>query len=648
MRDTQLETRSAAKRRKRFLQFAFGAMVLVATALFIVQGGRPDATRASEEHSLASEATEQLPLMEGSTELETADRVRVEPSDLAVAGDVPAKIEPERRVRGRVVDLMGEGLSNLGVSSTESSRQLGVTDQDGVFDIAIPSECHALVVCHPGYITVGEGLVPSYDSAEHTESVIVACKRVFIRGLVVDDAGQPCSRATLTVRVSRGQLGRLAHHVAATRLSRRELTCRSQSDGQFVLEAAPAGATLFAEAEGFEPDSETIPADGLAWCVLSLSRKTTSRLIRGVVVDADSRNPLEGAWVTVGGRTVRTCERGEFALDLNAPGTVFGKKAPGLQLHAIKAGYFPGSLQLDSSAISMDVTLSLAPGTRSITGVVRYSTGKAVTGAQIGLVNGTTFGLLPVKGGGSIAFADLETVLGRSECTSGVDGSFTLDGLIDKVYQVYAIDPVSLAVGLSTPVRPECPLVSITIDEEDVRTLRGHVLDGAGSGVAGVTVRNGYAASRENPSDMTYRIVFGRETRTAHDGSFELVDVGRQALVLQVRGAEIAPLTEHIAEPGASGVTLVVHRRRQFEVVVNPERGPQKLEVLDRNGQVTDIYLMGGGGAHSVVKSLEVDRTAVITLLDIATQLRVTRQDGSHDLVRIPTENKPIHRISIR
>ena len=97
--------------------------------------------------------------------------------------------------------------------------------------------------------------------------------------------------------------------------------------------------------------------------------------VSGVVLDASTRLPIEGALVSAaGGRSIRTDGEGRYSLAVN--------RASGGQVKAAKTGYVPSQVD-PGAAASLSIDFQLKPLLRISGTVEDYDTGRPITGAHV-------------------------------------------------------------------------------------------------------------------------------------------------------------------------------------------------------------------------------------------------------------------------
>jgi len=158
------------------------------------------------------------------------------------------------------------------------------------------------------------------------------------------------------------------------------LTTQTNAEGRFGIERVEAGSLLLAASKPvYEPGRESVqlaPAQTLERR-LALQPITYGALA-GMVIDVDTRAPLAGVTVEVGGRDLRTGRDGRFALDRLEAGQI--------AISATKDAYRPGSasVRLDPAGTAEAVVTLEAIKVGIVVGVVRDArTGEPIAGARI-------------------------------------------------------------------------------------------------------------------------------------------------------------------------------------------------------------------------------------------------------------------------
>ncbi len=533
----------------------------------------------------------------------------------------------ERLVRGRVIDVQGLPVPRVEVGfvadPTDPEHRTVPANEQGRFEIAAREGRGNLAAFDDRYATV---LTARAVPAAGIDPVIVVAPRVVLRGHVVDAQGGSIPDAHAVLRLPRdfrGRLGTVLDHSTAARWE-----ARSDDEGRLEFKDLPAvdGAVLIVRADGFEPHEEASPSasreDWLA--VLELPDPNGARL-RGVVVDAAGAR-VSDALVSMGVDTVRSDERGrfEFVLDAEKTFNAFASRfveVDTARLVAIKPGYLPGELLAPSKGEDgrpqwpKRVTLRLGAEPLSIQGTVVDADGQPREGVTVWVADPTFFGGLGDPATQRFPqLTHVENVLGGAapgwhSVRTAEDGSFELDGLLDRDYVVRAMDEATLLrqerevhAGRSD-VR-----IRLAISETNAYArLRGRVV-----GFDGAPIRNVMVT----PMCDSFRTrLMGRVIGTNHsttegvrtdaDGRFELRRVPRDFVYLRLDGEDTVPLEwgrrvegglGHLVGENPLEVEVTLGRRCHFQVVLDDPNEADQIGVLDAQGEVLQVSEFLGRG----------------------------------------------------
>jgi hypothetical protein len=307
----------------------------------------------------------------------------------------------------------------------------------------------------------GAAAVPAtVDAVTTGKDVVITGKPGSITGTV--DPGDALAPVVTTVTVRATQGATAGQDVATT-------TTDGVNAYSIPNLPAPAVYELSFAAPGYLPSVVSTSVDGGAARIQpTVLLSASNGSITGTVTDGT--NPLGGATVstTVNGTAVTTGtpttgQVGQFVLgDLPTPATyVLTVSAPGYGQNTVVVGLGPGEQRVD-------LTLSLAAGTGTLTGQLVDPTGAGIGGAIVtvgGMTNPPT----------------------TSTLTDGAVGSFTLSGLsagggltLSFTHPGFAEATVPVQLGGTTPL-------TVTMSPSQGR-ITGRVTGANGAPIAGATI----------------------------------------------------------------------------------------------------------------------------------------------------------------
>ena len=398
--------------------------------------------------------------------------------------------------------------------------------------------------------------------------------RLAVKGVVVDEAGQPVAGADLKATpVASPSMRDLAVMLSGG-------FARSAASGRFQLSRLAAGTAygLRVQHQGFAPARLEVPARAAAGPVPELRVVLhAGRTAFGRVIDG-GRRPVSGAQIQlratpttdINARMREGRDRLRFPGSTDAGGRFEVRNLPAgtfdLAVHA--RGFAPltvPALALPDGNGSSDLgTVQLAPG-GAIRGVVSDAQGEPVANAEVAAQGADRDGL--------------SFLLGEAESTAAVtaaDGSFALEDLapgrtLDLVVTHPGFGPTSapgVAVPTPTPLR---------VVLRPTARVSGRVLDPDGKPVAGATV----AVSEDARELSSSRSMGGGPKQGIADdeggfafadvapGPFELSADAPQHQSAELRGLEVKPGQE------LSGLEIVLPPGASVEGrVLSPEGSP--------------------------------------------------------------------------
>jgi len=292
------------------------------------------------------------------------------------------------------------------------------------------------------------------------------------------------------------------------------MPCDATTDdqGRFELPDAPlCAASIRASALGHstaQVEAPAVPTRDLRLVLPDL--ETRHALVRGIVVD-EQRRPVEGAWVSVGSKTQRTSADGRFGFDLDEPSNdvqmkrdAGGKWAPAFgvgTLTAVKAGSLPAVIALPPSAelFARDEAggfeLVLKDTPKSIEGHVVDDDGHPIAGVIVRTLDEEPFGpILEKFGEASIGREPtiedlLRGGLDVRPARSGADGSFRIEGLLDREYRLVALDPATLRRVITAHVHAEFHDARVVLpSDRELPHVAGRIVSQSGAPLPHITV----------------------------------------------------------------------------------------------------------------------------------------------------------------
>src|SRR5262249_25545478 len=148
-----------------------------------------------------------------------------------------------------------------------------------------------------------------------------------------------------------------------------------------------------------------------------------------------------------------------------------------------------------------ELVLHLGAAPRSIHGRVLDASGAPVAGAAVWTPDTTPFGLVAQESGENSFLGDvtLEAFLvgppgpweSSAHALTGADGAFELDGLLDRPYALFALDPRTLAGAGPLELSGGDEHGLLRLDAPVARAIAGRVRSPSGTPLAGVRVALG-------------------------------------------------------------------------------------------------------------------------------------------------------------
>ena len=564
-------------------------------------------------------APARAPVVEGVEREETA---------LATPSAPSAKTETIR-VRGRVVDLSGEPVSGVAVrSDREPPHALAITGPDGFFELEltdafVPSPWRKrasstyLRVFDEALATVCEAMIT--ESNWKREHVIVAAPATTLLGFVVDESNVPIAGASVQLQPARAGLVGFPYALDSAKVARP----RTESDeaGRFELEEifTGRGLSLFVSADGYETtelDSAELPA-GTVVVELSARRTSDESVVEGIVID-ERGFPVEGALVKLAESSDETDVAGRFRLE-------FGWVVGSTPLCAAMKGRLPALIPNFGDVIEahgrrvppQELVLGGAP--LAIAGRVFDANGSPLEGWFVSVADETELSQrrFPLETAEGLARSDSKGV--RSE----EDGSFRIEGLLQREYtvQAYDRDTLVLITAAATAGRDD---VELRVASDAVGAeVRGRLLTRRGVPIAGADVRLSLDTLK---TDYGSQFTQGACVLSDESGRFVLSNVPREHVYLRITGDAIIPTSHELpAQQTTRELTIVVFQRCHFRIEpADPARPADRVMFLTDDGQSLGVShftansMSGHGspplseGRSEVLSVSEEARTAII------------------------------------
>ena len=374
--------------------------------------------------------------------------------------------------------------------------------------------------------------------------------------------------------------------------------------------------------------------------------------------------PAGGARVAMGLCSVVTDRDGRFGLSLRRAGW----PSP---IVAAKAGYLPARLEVPKGGGSRreewgaDLVLRLGPAPQSARGRVIDQDRRGVAGAEVWLHDPTPLGvagIFPLQieyliAGGAVPphadsrpveFADDPTQDGNFidqgavpkpsagwfYVTTDDDGGFELPGLLDRVYELRALDPTSGLFGSAAGVTGGS-FHEIAIDRSEVwPELRGQVVSLTGRPVAGVQVEQlviAHAVNARVPGGRFAGTALrrGRAATTDADGRFVLRDVGRRSCYFALSGDAIVPTRFETADIGdPTDCTATVEARCHVEVALLDPAEADEILCLDDTDRQVDLAVLRRNSNQFVTELALHDGRSGLFVVGQRAATIVLRRDG--------------------
>jgi len=574
------------------------------------QDARLDLEHAADPQPLSSQQDELAAVV-----LDTEPRRSSGTEAAPVSEPVPAPAADVRLLRGRVIDHRGQGLAGVRLQTSPRRGDADATLASGAggrFEIANAGAIDLVQSDDARWTTVLAG-----SGKAAGEALVIVAPRLEIAGRVVDELGVGVRGADVAIDVPRAFGSDFDLPLdGAVSMAWRTAT---DAEGAFTLADVPGldAARLVVTAGGFETSAEPVPAVTRRDLVVVMRRGPTSHArVRGIVVDSRGAF-VRDARVAAGSETTLSDSAGRFELDLE-------QEPRPTRVTAVKRGLAPAFHELAPADAQGEIVLRLEDTLLAIGGRVLDGAGRPVADARVWLEDATFFGFVGARP------VHVETLVARDDAplwsfaTTTDEGTFLIDGLLDREYHVAAIEDRTLLRVDRPAVRAgERDLVLRLPADELHPRVRGQVVDMDGQDVGGVRVQaQRPGITIELPGGGTFDEWARRAAvETDAEGRFELLDVPKKGAELFANGEPIlfqGLRVEDIGDPLA--VRLAVHRRMHLRVELDrPYDRADSASVLDGDASPVILRIMRGETSFTNRNAQLVDgRSHVLSLSDAA------------------------------
>lgn len=552
------------------------AAIVVVAASWMAISSRDDDAQPDAPTSIAASGTDEAPRAPADEQPERTARAPV--SDVAVPTAPPSVTT--RRVDVRVADVDGQPVKNVLIElarfSGRSSETLGRSRSDpsgtARIDVA-PTFAAAVIVADTAWIAcTTSSIEPGTNST--VVDVIVAPK-AHVSGVVVDERGEPIHGAIVSGRAARSLAQRVARPLAGAQFAFDEGRI-TDDEGRFRLSVARfAGSRVRADKDGFDGASVALPESETAEVRIVLERSAPV-FLRGRVVDADGSAP-DAAVVVLGEAGARCADDGQFELALES-----GDQATTLQ--AMAAGVLPATLERPAAGWPDFVELRLGYEAARIDGTVVDDRGKPIEGVFVMLGDPT-----PVRAGtfGTFASVEVLSALDGFDLPTAEDGRFALTGLLDRAYDVLALDARTLQTVTLSAIAAGTRDLTIVLSRAGLDdTVRGRVRFDDGAPAPGARVQLAWWNEAVGPRGF---VTPSDGVSTDAHGAFELMDTPHSGVRVRVDGEGIVPIEFAIEDARAREFVFVVERSRRLRVE-RADGASGFFRVLDATGEPLMLY----------------------------------------------------------
>ncbi len=551
-----------------------------------------------------------------------------------VEPSTPVEATPAAAARtgpvGRVIDVDGTPVGDVAIGRVDANgalagRTSARTDAAGRFELPPEEDAgHWLGCLDANWTTLVFGTTErdAFDASSDGIVVVVA-RRAAGGGTVVDVLGRPIEGAELSF-VVRQSLFRSLGIARPYPLRLEAWNTTSDAQGHFDLDRIAGGlhVVLNVRAAGFLEALVELPGGGRDDLVVTLERDVDGVELFGLVQDFAGR-PVPGASVSAGQQIVETDGEGRFALVWKLEGQgMFAKdeddvwRAEGdtSTLVAVKAGFLPARYELDEPDPRETIVLRLGPAALELAGRVVDPDGRPIEGAIVWARDLSPFGSVSVGSteGKAVFFVSLEeTIRGgqhKRGCGTDAAGRFRLTGLVERDYELVALDPASATRGGPWTLRPGGGEVELVlVPEAETWPVRGRIVDALGAPIVGVSVRAQRSRIANVHEDAPRLAGFDGSRTTDEDGRFAFAALATRGTVLELQHE--AFFLRHVELDGRDDLDdmeIVQPRLCELRVDLGAERDlADELRVLDDAGRPL-MMLESHGVFLSLVEEVDI------------------------------------------
>ena len=523
-------------------------------------------------------------------------------------------------------------------------HELGRTGPDGalVIDIVQPRIRSQLGVGSVGHETVIHGVLPEFIRDEHDIVIIAGPVRV-IDGVVTDEEGLPLENAMVSLLCFEDFSERIGLPVPQHTDHLRDVT--SDSEGRFRFPSAPEAPLTYVRVDAFghEYDLVSAPDHGDASVAISLTRtRQGETALRGHVVCTNGSSSL-GALVAlpIAGESMRVAsEDGLFEVPLSAHER--GK----MVIHATLPGFLPAVYERQpGEPWPDDLVLEFGEPALAIRGTVVDQDGRPLAGIQVGVADGTSFGLVFDPGGTSLRMQlleDLAAPSGTATCITTKDGAFQIDGLLVRPYALLVQEPGTLKRMRSQLIEAGQSGVQLVFDlSEQAGPVVGRVTDREGLPIAGVQVDLSRSYPKGGSSQAAAKRVSRPTARTDADGRFRIKECAYADAILRCSGEiqfEVLDLPlSKLGDP--LRLEIVLARNSPFRIEWSAGVPPESADSMRLEAKETGVAMLFRDSVEGI------NSVGTLSIGSPATPVHYVRE-GTYDVVLL-SEDSEVERFPV-